>query len=59
MCQSIEEYAAESSIDAIIKNCLAHNDSLEQTIQFVKYQFSEATNELITDRYHLLSGVTQ
>ncbi|MCQ2535354.1 MAG: Rpn family recombination-promoting nuclease/putative transposase [Lachnospiraceae bacterium] len=59
MCQSIEEYAAESSIDAIIKTCLAHKDSLEQTIQFVKYQFSEATNELITDRYHLLSGVTQ
>lgn len=60
VCKSIEDYATdiakEQSIDAIINTCIAHKDSLEQTVEFVKKQYAEATIEHITSRFKLLNS---
>ena len=56
MCGSIEEYAAERAIDALIKCCIAHKDSLEETIALVKEQFSKVTEEYIASRFKELFG---
>ena len=59
MCKVMEnyanEYAMEKSIDAVIKACLAHKDSLDETINFVKAQFPNVTTEYIGDRFKNLS----
>lgn len=52
MCKSIEEYAINREIDAVIKNCIEHNDSAEETIKFVKKQFSKASKNYIISRYN-------
>lgn len=52
VCKSIEEYAENREIDAAIKICVAHKDSLEETISFVKEQFSKANKEYITSRFN-------
>lgn len=59
MCKSIETYATEEAIDAVIRNCVAHKDSLEETISFVKEQFTKVTKEYITSRFEFLSSTTE
>lgn len=55
VCKSIETYATEEAIDAVIKTCIAHKDSLEETIDFVKEQFMKVNREYIISRFELLS----
>ena len=59
MCESIENYAIEMAIEEVIKTCIAHKDSLDQTILFVTEQFSKASKENITTIYNSLIGTAQ
>ena len=52
----IEEYVVEMVIDAIIRSCINHKDTLEETIGFVKEQYSHAEEEYITSRFEVLSA---
>lgn len=56
--KSIEAYAAEAAIDAVIRTCIAHKDSLEDTISFVENQY-EASEEYIVSRYKELSALEE
>lgn len=54
MCKSIEIYATEEAIDAVIRTCVAHKDSREETINYVKTQFNDISEDYITSRFEVL-----
>ena len=56
VCKSIEEFANDRGIDTAINICIAHNDSLEETITYVTEQFTNATRDYISSRYNVLSA---
>ena len=54
MCKSIEIYENEEAIDAVIRTCVAHKDSREETINYVKTQFNDISEDYITSRFEVL-----
>lgn len=55
MCNSVEEYATQRAIDAVIKACVDFGRTMEETIKYITSKFDNATAEYIATRYSQLS----
>lgn len=54
MCASIETYANERTIDAVIDTCMRLNQSKEDTLKMVKIQCQQLSDDFILERITLL-----
>lgn len=54
MCESIEAYANDRAINATIKACVDFGKDKEQTVDYVKNNYPNASETYIISRYTLL-----
>ena len=54
MCESIETYANERSVDAVIYTCIDFNKTKDETIKYVKSKYETLSDSYILERVTLL-----
>ncbi len=50
MCPSIEEYAIERAVDAVIRACIHFDQTKEETIKYIKSKYETLSETYILER---------